>query len=349
MTAQLSQLDAAAILAIPAARPEKLFRSSDMIAATFRAFARLWHPDANTSAQAPIVFAHLVALRDEAERRRDAGQWRGAGRTAFDDGAGHLFELRYACLHETDVADVYVGKNVFVQAFKPDAGDLAANARAGLGALRFDDKKTSEMFSPRLPNIAMIVERRDGLLIVQRKTSGEIPLIDLLDLSGGRLDPRHVAWIVSDLLATATMLDTRIGIVLPVLDPANLLVRAGDHIVRIAGGFEFAARSGEKLLALPSDVVAAMPAILLQDRLAKTALTLEAIRRVAARALGAANPTLARRLSDVPAPFGDWLVAPAPAAALDDYRAWERALDASFGPRRFLDLKVDFDAFYGAA
>lgn len=342
MTAMPQALDAAAMLAIPQAEPERLFSAADAIAATFRTLARRWHPDRNADPQASHVFAHLAALRAEALRRRDAGLWRGPAVVAFESRDGRLYELRYRRLHEDAVASLYVGKAVLAEAFALDCDDLARNAARRIAGLRFRDAASRAAFGPRLPDLAATIERRDGLVLVQRKTPGEIPLADLLDLCGGRLDPRHVAWIVSDLLATACFLDLPDNdLVLPVLARAGVLIDSAGHAARIAGGWGFAARKGARLAALPEPVVAALPPVLLRERVAVAPLMLEAIRRLAAHALGAATTLAARRRADLPKAFGDWLVSPAPARALNDYRGWSVALDASFGPRRFLDLKLD--------
>lgn len=285
MTIRPADLDADAILGVGVDRPETLFGATDQIAIVFRTLARRWHPDANKAANAAQVFAHLVALRAEADRRAAAGRWRGAGVTTFEGRDGRIFELRYARMSETTTADVYVGRVACTIAFRPGHGALADKAARRIAGLRFTDAGARDMFAPRLPAIAIRVERKDGDVLVLRKSPTELLLTDLLALSGGRIDPRHVAWIVTDLLSTASMLATlQRGLTFPVLDPDAVLIDVAGHSARLVGGWEFAEIAGDRIEALPSAVIDELPEILLRDRRASHALTLEAIRRVAARA-----------------------------------------------------------------
>ena len=42
--------------------------------------------------------------------------------------------------------------------------------------------------------------------------------------------------------------------------------------------------------------------------------------------------------------MAEWLVLPPADDAFQDYRSWERAREASFGARRFVEMDVDVDA-----
>ena len=50
----------------------------------------------------------------------------------------------------------------------------------------------------------------------------------------------------------------------------------------------------------------------------------------------------------LPRPFADWLLLPSAGDAQADYAGWEKAREASFGPRRFVKWSFDPAAILAA-
>ena len=234
-------------------------------------------------------------------------------------------------------------------ALRRDFDDLFEAAKRAIGAIHYEDVAMRETFGKRMPNLVKAFVAGDRTVLVMKKTADQLLLDDLLKLSGGRLDPAHAAWIVSELEALTSFLEIpATGLVNADLGPDTLLVSPKYHSVAIAGGWWSAARLGEKLVALRARPTAGLPDALVGGGKASVGQALELVRLTAAEAMGHANPLVARRDPAVPKEFGDWLMSPPSENARDDYRSWCVAREASFGPRRFRELAVNVEAFYGA-
>ena len=343
----LMEMDAKAILAVPVDEPERLFGADpSKLPDAFRRLAKLWHPDRSSVPGAEDVFKHVSRLHALAEKRAASGDWKTPGIARFEANDGRVYEIRYAKKHDFELGEIYVGRNVLAYALRREFDDLHANAIASIGSLAYADQPMRDTFEKRMPSLAKSFIAKDRAVLAMRKTSDQVLLRDLLIHCGGRLEPAHVAWIVSELESLTAYLSLPIvDVVNPDLGPDTLLVSPRHHSVAIAGGWWCAAKAGRKL-ALTGRAVAHIPPIVVGDGTATHRQSLEMIRLVASESLGRPDPVRARRDTATPKPFGDWLVQPSPKSALDDYQSWCAARDASFGPRKFREFAVDVDAVY---
>jgi hypothetical protein len=162
---------------------------------------------------------------------------------------------------------------------------------------------------------------------------------------GGRLPPRHVAWLVSALLNLTCFYEV-IALTHNAMSASTVFVSPRLHAAFPLGGWWYAARSGSRLEMLPDETFALLPRSMAASKRADIRLDLESVRAIALNALG--DPTglsLAGR-PDLPKPMADYLRLPSSGSAIDDYRAWGQVLKDSFGPRRFVELPVTASDVY---
>lgn len=326
------------ILATPLAEPERLFKFPPHVPLLYRALAKLWHPDLNRDAGAAAVFDHLRKLHDAAEGKIKANTWSTPGVAEIRNEAGRTWRLHYRKKHAFELGEIYIGRFHIGLFVRNDFADLASDAGRIVGNFRFHDSAMRADAEKFLPLLSHQIHAADGTWWIVEKSEDKILLADLLDHCGGRLDPRHVAWILSCLhniacyLQWAGLTHNAIGLDTVFVDPAR-------HSAALLGGWWYATKVGERMTALPTGIKAFCPPDILRTKKASSRLDLELIKLVGRQLLG--DPTGHRLAADkdVPTPFANWLRFPGTGKAVEDYKLWEKARDASW-PRKFIKLDV---------
>lgn len=340
-------LNAHAILRIAPDAPERLFSGDTATArAEYRRLAACWHPDRNPDPAAARVFAHIEALYRLALARLADGYWRQPGLLRLTAQDGRVHELAWRQRHGFELGELYLAADRLVFVLDPEHDDLYRNALAALPALPFASAAMREQMLPALPEIATAFETGERRVLVLRKTPRQVLLSDLLDHLGGRLEARHVAWIISGLLNLACYLDyaglTHNGIGLD-----TCMVSPDDHRISLPGGWWYACPRGARMAALPPAALDIAPPDLLRGKRADARLDLESIRHLGRTLLGDATGMRLAHDRSIPAALADWLRLASPGTALHDYRHWQdTVLPDSFGPRRFVRLDVSASDIY---
>lgn len=337
--------DAEALMALPTDEPERLF-SSDVAAAKseYRALVSFWHPDRNTDARATDVFQHVMALHRAAEERRSAGTWRMPGRLVLNAVDGRTFEMRWRKRRHVELGEMYVAPRSVVYLVDKAHLDLFQAAVMHIAGLRYADDGMKREFARYMPQVRLTFETADRLVMVFDKTPDVILLADLVEHLGGRLDARHVAWIMSSLLNIACYLGWA-GMTHNAIAMETVFVSPRYHTALLLGGWWYATGRGNAMLAAPGRSVAAAPADLLTAKKGDARLDLQCIRLLGREILGdpAGNRLVAQ---GVPQAVADWLRYASAGSPQEDYTSWVKARDAGFGPPRFTPLDVDPETLY---
>lgn len=337
---------AEAILAIPLSEPERLFADPAALHGEWRSLAAYWHPDRRAAeSRATEVFQHLSALYEIARSKAATGEWTMPGMLRLTGIDGRCYDLRYRRQTCFELGDAYVGARLVAYAVDAADLDLFTSAIAAIGGLPFADARMRGEMSGRLPSIKATVATAGRSVLILRKDPDVVALSDLLHHLGGRLDPRHVAWIVSGLESIACYLDWA-GLMHGAIAPETVFVSPRRHTVALLGGWWYAKPFGQVIKAIPERTVRLMPPMMMRHRVAGSAIDLECIRQVAREALGDAAGSRLLHDRNVPKPFAQWLAHPPGRTALADYRSWECAREAAFGRRKFTELPVDPAAIY---
>ena len=339
----ISTLTADAILAIPETQPERLFTGEvDMLKREYRELAKRWHPDYGGVAD---VLARLNVLYDLGLKRLAEGTWMPVGTVVFKPISGKTVRIRYQAKRDFELGTLYVSRTLVTFAVRKSEADLLDNARAMLAALRFPSAAKEEEFKRCLPKVKTVLETDDAMVLVLEKTPDVLLLRDVLAQQGGRMDPKAVAWILSSLCNIACFLEWN-GISHNALTLDTCFISPQHHTVLPLGGWFYARKVGEKLLALPDESVARAPAEVLDKKVGTVKTDLEMIRALGRELLGDLAGARLGRDPAVPKTVSDWLRFPSAGEARSDYAAWEKARDAGFGARRFTPLAVSDKDLY---
>jgi len=338
------------ILAVPSDWPEKLFTGPAQVTDEYRALARRFHPDRGGDGK---ILAHINILHDAAEKRIEDGTWRTPGRIDFAGTDGKLYRIRFRREFDIGIGRGYIGEGIVAYVFGKDVADMARIGEQMIGGIRFKAKTTEQTeklrteFKPRLPTIKKAVDLQDGgRLIVVEKPTDAIRLRDILDREGGFLDPRHVAWIMSEMANLCCFL-TQEGITHNDLSLDSVFVRPALHHIHLTGGWWYAAPIGERMRRLQTArTVSAMPSEVLRTKNASVKTDLEQVRLLGRELLGdeiGMRLAMDKRVSPV---LADWLRSATTGIAKSDFKQWQNTLTSAFGARRFTKMEITFSDIY---
>ncbi len=344
----LDDLTAEALLAIDAQEPERLFTGdTDVSQKEFRHLARQWHPDFNTGKDAARVFAHVQDLFRAAKAKLAVGDWQIPGLLQLDGLDGKIRRVRYAKKCDLDGCFLYIARSVLVFLFAPENRDLFDAAVAALRGLSFADAAMRDSCARHLPTLRDYFETAQGPVLVYEKGPELVRLQDYIDYEGGRIDPRHAAWILSGMYHVACYLEWA-GVAHNDISPASWFIHPTAHTGHLFGGWQFAARKGAPLRAVPPRAYDLLPQDVLASGRADPRSDLSLIRLCGREMLGDPAGLSFHRDPKIPAALSSWLRMPPSASAFQDYRAWfDHVLPESYGPRRYMPLEISFDDVYG--
>lgn len=333
MEDDVPDLAAAEIMRLTRADAALLFPGdSGMIAQRYRTLARLWHPDRNPAPEAAAVFAHVANLHEAARQALT-----GFGKEArFRTRDGRSFRFTWQTRRAAEAGEILVGRRHIVHRLAPDLDDLARAAAAR--TLPFAGAAMRAQMEPVLPRPVAVLDTADGMVFVHAKTPDQVLLADLLRL--GPVEPRHAAWMITRLMNIACWFEWA-GLVHGAIGPDCLLISPQHHKVALTGPLICTTNLAEPPQILPERTLSGLPHLAVPGADVDRRVDPELVRLTIREALG--DPAGTRLAADpaFPEPFATWLLMPGADGAQADFSAWERARDAAFGPRRF--VQWDFD------
>jgi len=343
MRTDFATLSAATLLAMPENRPERLFAGGpDQVRKAYRLLAMKWHPDRSSDPDALAVFQHIGRLAGQAQERIRLGDWPCPGTAGFAALDGRRYQINYLRRHRFELGTLYVANRVVAFEIAAEHADLVAQAEHTIAALRYADDGMRAQVAAHLPAypFAGAFRTATAFVVVLRKSPDQLLLRDVLEHFQGRLDARHVAWVVSSLLNLCCYLQYA-GLAHNALSPDTCFMSPRAHSVALLGGWWYAARIGERMRAAPAATLAWGPYGLHDSGRADIRTDLELVRALGRELLGDVGGTRLARDHAAPRAMIDWLRLPASSDPIEEYRTWRtRVLHDSFGARRFAELPL---------
>ena len=335
-------LDANALLGWPAGRARELFRGSAAEAKiAYRRLVHRWHPDHSRDPKAHEVFIHLQGLY--AAAGIDPAPLR---EVLFEDAQGRQFRFQARSEHAFALGNWYRGKGSIALRTQPHHRALHEAYRSTVAGLPYPTDLMRQQMAPQLPDVRAALHGATGDLLIVRKDPDAIWLPDLaqhLLARGETLDPRHVGWILNSLHNIACYL-SHARVAHHGITPQAVWVNPQKHSVQLLGGWFHALPFGQAISSLPAEVARIAPRSCLREKIASQRLDQESIRAVGRWLLGDASGQ--RMHPDTPSAMVSALRLPAPGTAVEEYQRWKQALQASFGPPKFVPLELSTHDIY---
>lgn len=341
----------AALLAIPPWRPELLFSGDDEAdRALYRTLALGFHPDRHP--EHAEAFKHLGELKAARDRQIAESVWGGPGVQALKLARGKRLNIRYLRRFPFELGTLLVSRRSVTYLLREEHRALYANAVRVIQGFRWADERMRKEAERFLPRIELRAETSAGPVLVIARPPDVVRLRDALDHLGGRMDPRHVAWILGVLHNIGAYLHWA-GLTHNAIDLDTCFISPRSHSGMLLGGWWYARPAGGPLTHLPGPSAEVwrtiLPSHVTAARRATPGLDRELIRRVGRSLLG--DPLGSRLLRDpaIPEALRRWVTTPGADDGIEDYANWERARDAAYARRTFVVMDLTPREMYGDA
>ncbi len=240
-----------------------------------------------------------------------------------------LYSFESLLDYEHEYGKEYLTESQCIYCLTPDNDDFFADYTAKFPFLfaRHDDadmQKESEWFFPQIEHI---LQTQDGIAVLQKRPSDEIPLSEAIAFYGGKLDSRHAAWVTSRLQALCCYAYYH-GFAWNCLTEENLYINPVQHTLRIGGGWWFASEIGKKMTGVQSSVYECLPMTSKTSGFADEMTDMECVKAICRRMFPA----------DAPKPMREYAESVCSRNAIEEFAAWDRTLTDSFGSRTFVRM-----------
>lgn len=309
--------------------------------------AKTWHPDLhNASKEANTVMTKINELYIQCINSAKHGKWEKPGLIRLRGKDGKTYEIKYRFIHHFELGTLYISSTVLLYLINAEHKDLFDNGRKMINSLSFADGRMKSEMQRCLPKIIAEFETLDNQsALVLEKVPDLLSLRDVLSYYGGKLPPRHAAWILSCLYNIACYLDyassSHNSITLD-----TFFISPSQHTGALLGGWWYSVPQQSRMLGVPEKIYSIMPPDIKDKKLGNILTDLEGIRLIGRELLGSAVGTKLTDDVDIPTPFVHWVRGTSCCSAFKEYSNWSNVLLESFGPREFIAMDLTEDRLY---
>lgn len=327
-------------------KPGDLFSSDDerVVKNTYIELCRLYHPDniGPTSKEDDIgkVMSKINELYESALSMIKNGCWERTGYIKIKSAKGKTYEVHYKSDFSFELGHVYLTKRKIIYVIAADKKKYSDNLVDNLKKVLYQSRQMEEKFSPCMPNVYSYFDDTAGnAVLIMDKKEDYVPLREVLDYYGGKLDARHVAWIISRLSNIACLLEMN-DLSSNGLTIDNLLISPEDHGIAVHGALFYMASIGNKMIGTVNDVYEVMPDTAKSSKMASIETDLESIKMIGRELCGEKNVVKFKELTDVPERMKGFLTKGSSKSSFIEFETWDKTLYEAFGDRRF--VKMDY-------
>lgn len=338
------------ILHIPESHPEKLYvvENEDELKNAYRKLSMLWHPDRHVkeNIDTSAVFSHLKLLYEKALDKMSSGIWKTGLSLKLKEISGKEYIIKYREEKSFELGQQYIGDTIIVWIFNKDYQDLALKSLKQLNQLKYANDNMKKEMIKYIPKIKKSFETSENFVIVVEKENELLCLEDVLRYYKNKVEPKHVAWILSCLYNMACFLEYNKKMH-GGLSLNNIFINPKQHTCALLGGWWFSHNQEEKLVALSQFAIDLAPLKIIHSKQADTSLNLEMIRVIGRELLGDKTGVYLPKDKNIPTPLINWLRDSSSKNAFEEYRIWQqKILKDSFGVRRFTEMKLTSNDIY---
>jgi hypothetical protein len=325
--------------------PGDLFTDPKNLEKEFRELCKKWHPDKNKDPKAADVQAKINAIHDLAEKQIAAGIWESSDRKVFSVD-GRDIVVKHMGEHRFELGTMYVCDAALVFVVKKEYQDMADHYCKFVKTFKFASKRMKDDIERYLPRAMSCFKLNDESILISIYKDDDIFLLkDVIKYYDGKIPPRHAAWILNTLYNLCCYFQ-HAGISHNALTVDNYFICPQHHSGVLLGGWFYSSKLGGNISYVPTSVFPVLPLKVIRSKKASRKIDLECIRLIGRTMLGDKNGNRLYLDKDVPAPMAEFLRGIAGKDAIEEYKEWATVLEASFGKRRFVEMKFDTEQFY---
>lgn len=300
--------------------------------------AKSIHPDVCTLPGAEAAFGVLTRLRNDALTCIRAGTWGKTGRLYLDD----TQSISYRNAKPFEFGTRYSGMTNIVYAFYQGKEKWANLFRQKIYEFSFLDAAMKGAYTDRIPRIEKVLTMTDKrTAVILKKNPNEYPMDLFLSAYRGKIGGRDIAWMISRMVDLCCLLYVN-GLVHNGIAVDNLYICPKDHYICLYGGWQYAAKIGEKMAGTTKEIYNLMPTISRTTKMATQITDMECVRNIFRKMIYEyCNPAEA-----IPYEVMKWVNDGSTDDPIYEYERWNHALDKAYGQRKFQVFSANADEIY---
>lgn len=312
----------------------------DNIKNRYKELVKQWHPDINKKDNASDVFTKITYLYNRALDLFECGTWEKTNYVLLPKENGKKIALNFDTMFDFELGTCYVSKTKVVYVLGSEKEKYYLNTLKMFKSLRYKDKKMESDLGKFFPDLYDSSKLSDGrYCIVLSKTEDVVPLQNVFDYFHGKIEDRHVAWIISRLCNLSCFLKFN-GVVHNGINLCNCFVSPQYHSILLLGGWWYANKENEKMLGTTKDIFSIMSVSSKGSKVSNCLTDLESIKLLGRQLLGEPNCRKLALNKEVPKSFINFLVGGSGNNAYEEFSKWDKALNDSYGKREFIKMNI---------
>lgn len=285
----------------------------------------------------------IISLYEEGKKQLETGNWVYPAGVTFTSIDGKSIHFSYKLLKSQNGIEIYIcEKEVYIR-FKKEQEDFFRRFVANT-KFSYSKDKIKEMMKYTLPNVVSYNELTDGTYLIKIKKDEEmLPLSDVIENLGGKLEVHHIAWIITRLFEFISYMQTNMRMAHCGITINNCFIMPRTHRINVIGGWFNATTLNEQLKYMPEEVYNVLTKDILASKRATIGIDILAIKGLA-KSLFDEKDDASKEVNI--RPFIDWLYEIPEDNAILEFEKWEKVRESVFGKREFIALDVNPYSIY---
>jgi hypothetical protein len=322
--------------------PGDLFSSPEKAEEEFKELSKQWHPDKNKDPKATEVQAKLSELYTLAKKQIKDGIWESSNKKVFSLPDKDLV-VQYNIEHQFELGTMFICDTALVYVIKKEYQDLADRYCKITKSFKFTSKRMKDEIERNLPHVSMCHKLNDDSILISVDKEENVFLLKDIISYYGKVPPKHAAWIISRAYNLACYFQ-HTGLSHNAFTVDNYFICPESHGGLLLGGWFYTTALGEKILYAPPSIFPILPFKVRDKRIVSRLIDLESIKLMGRTMFGDRNGTRLSLDKAIPKPMVEFLRSVSGKEAVKEYDTWTEVLKESFGPRKFIEMKIE--SFY---
>lgn len=320
--------------------PGDLFSAPDKVEEEYVVLAKQWHPDKGGSNE---VMSAINAMHESAKIMIKLGRWDVSNKRFIELSDGKSLKINFLKENDFQIGMEYICASACVYVLNKDESATIP----GFPTFEYPAGREEEFerYIPKL--VASHRSKNNEVILAVYKRPHMFCLSDVLEYHGGKIPPKHVAWILSSLYNLCCFFKYN-GIVHNGISLDTYFVSPSKHIGALLGGWWFHGKEGESMVRVPMPTHMVMKSSVKVRKKNDYSTDLECVKLIGRQLLGDAGGSALIRGLDKSTPWQmiNFVRTPSSDDPMIDYGLWSKVLRDCFGERKFIEMDVKSEEIY---
>lgn len=307
-----------------------------VIKTEYREYLKKFHPDFHNGEMTyQEVTSKIVMFYEKAIELIDRGSWEESNKVRLAKPNGRTLIVTYIKAYDFELGRMYLCNNHVVYVIDRKHKKYYDNY---ISSVRFTaPKEIMDNIGYALPHIVQNFENDENCVIIIKRESNCVPLIEVWNNFNHRIPAKQCAWIISRLLNLSCFLSF-CDLVHNGIDINSCFVDINKHGLMLYGGWWYARPVGEKMIGTSTEVYEVMPLSAKRSKKSKKSVDMECIKMLGIKLMGCVS-----KISDslVPDSIMAWMRTGSGECPTTEMARWEMSLSSAYGKPSFTKMNPE--------